>query len=150
MYMQLLELAIPEACPVELSTVSTAWGPSDTTICLVSGTVLGLLSSYELGRTLCRKHRVQRAVASFRIIELVPMLRHLPSAFEVPTTPRLLEALGVVASSSAAWALWCEPDIDQAPMKEHVLEPRELLLWLERALRPGPLADRTFLATHGL
>ena len=78
------------------------------------------------------------------------MLRHVPSAFAAPTAHDLLEAVGLVLSSCSSWALWCEPDLDQADLKELSLDARELLIRLEHALRPGPKEERTFLATHGL
>ena len=61
MHLELLELAIPKSRPLELETISTTWGPSDTTMCLVSGTVLGQISVHPFGR----KHRIQNKVANF-------------------------------------------------------------------------------------
>jgi hypothetical protein len=48
-WLDVLELALPESYPLELVPVVTAWGPSETTLCLDGGSVLGQLSSAPFG-----------------------------------------------------------------------------------------------------
>jgi hypothetical protein len=145
MQMDLLELAIPDLRGVEVVPISTAWGPTETAFCYASGVLLGSLSSNRLGRG----DRFSPQLNDFRIIQLVPMVR-LPSGASAAPLPQFLDAIRLLACSVTRWVVWCEPDLDQAALPEVSLEPEALLSRLEIALQPGPLDQRTFIATHGL
>lgn len=77
------------------------------------------------------------------------MLR-LPTAVSAAPLPQFLDAIRLLTCSTARWVVWCEPDLDQAALPEVSIEPEALVSRLEVAIHPGPLEQRTFIATHGL
>jgi hypothetical protein len=145
MAIDLLELALPTLSDLETVTITTAWGPTETTLCSFAGTLIGQLSSGPFGLP----HSIRSSLSGFHVIHLTPMLRP-SSLWAPPPLPAFLDALGRVLSASSTWAVWCEPDVDQAPVREAVFTPEQLLQRLEVALQPGPLEGRSFLASHGL
>jgi hypothetical protein len=145
----LLELALPTLDGIQLSPVEPTWRRADTALCLVGDVALGLLSTDCFGRG----GRVAEAVRGFHVVQLAPMLV-LPRMWREPDPAELVHAVGRLLERARVWALWCEPDCDQAPVLELALDPQQLAQRLVDVLSPigegRSLEDRTFVAYRGI
>jgi len=137
MHIELLEIAVQKAALASARFVTwvSVWGPSDRVSCYVGDSFIGRLTDKPFGR------------------QFGPLLG-LSVEHEIAESSQLIHVVELILSASDVWAVWCEPDIDQRPLRWFSSSPKEVASFLQGLfsnIQSGnPSEFTSFVAHHGL